>query len=39
MWKELAEAKQKVTQIEHVVQTAERNLDVSRLDQSDLSAM
>ncbi len=38
MWKELTEAKQKLTQMEHVVRTAERNLDVSRLDQSDLSA-
>jgi hypothetical protein len=39
MCKELDEAKQKVTQMEHVVRTAERNLlDVSRLDQSDLSA-
>jgi hypothetical protein len=38
MCKELAEAKLKVTQMEHMVRTAERNLDVSRLDQRELSA-
>jgi hypothetical protein len=38
MRKELGEAKQKVLQMEHVVRTAERNLDVSRHDQTDLSA-
>jgi hypothetical protein len=38
MCKELDEAKQKVTQMEHVVRTAERNLDMSCLDQSELSA-
>jgi hypothetical protein len=38
MWKEVAEAKEKVTQMEHVVRKAERNLDVRRLDQTDLSA-
>ena len=38
MCKELAEAKLKVTQMERMVRTTERNLDVSRLDQRELSA-
>jgi hypothetical protein len=38
MRKELGEAKQKVLQMEHAVRAAERNLDVSRHDQTDLSA-
>ena len=38
MRKELGEAQKKVLEMEYVVRTAERNLDVSRLDQSHLSA-
>ncbi len=38
MCKELAEAKDKVTQMEHVVRTAERNVDVIRIEQRELSA-
>jgi hypothetical protein len=38
MRKELVEAQKKVLEMEHVVRTAERNLDVSRLDQSQMSA-
>ncbi len=38
MRKELDEAQTKVLEMEHVVRTAERNLDVSRLDQTHLSA-
>jgi hypothetical protein len=38
MRQELGEAKHKLTEMEHVVRKAERSLDVSRLDQSDLSA-
>ncbi len=37
MRKELGEAKQKVLQMEQAVRAAERNLDVSRHDQTDLS--
>jgi hypothetical protein len=38
MRNELEEANQKLTQMEKLVRKAERSLDVSRLDQSDLSA-
>jgi hypothetical protein len=38
MGKELEEAQRKVLEMENVVRTAERNLDVSRLDQTHLSA-
>jgi hypothetical protein len=38
MRQELGEANQKLTEMEQVVRKAERSLDVSRLDQSDLSA-
>ena len=38
MRNELEEANQKLTQMEQLVRKAERSLDVSRLDQSDLSA-
>jgi hypothetical protein len=38
MRKELGEAKQKVVEMEHVVRIEERNLDVSRVDQIDMSA-
>jgi hypothetical protein len=38
MRKELEEAQTKELEMEHVVRTAERNLDVSRLDQNHLSA-
>jgi hypothetical protein len=38
MRKELQEAQTKVVEMEHVVRTAEQNLDVSRLDQNHLSA-
>jgi hypothetical protein len=38
MRQELGEANHKLTEMEQVVRKAERSLDVSRLDHSDLSA-
>jgi hypothetical protein len=38
MRKELVEAKQKLTEMEHVVRKSEHSLDVSRLDHKQLSA-